>query len=150
MNAASLYFDPAMVCTVSVLGDPMPWKRAGSSGKRRYTPQQMKSRQEAWRIQWRREHGLLKLDRGIAVVGAVFEFRRPQTHLAAHGGLSAIGAVSLAPKADLDNLLKLPLDALQGLAFDDDTQIVAFNGLIIKRWTMGEPSSALSFAEVSL
>jgi Holliday junction resolvase RusA-like endonuclease len=57
----------------------------------------------------------------LLVTTIVFEFKRPKrTKLP-------------TPKKDIDNLCKSVLDALNGIVFNDDTQVVHLNAL--KKWS---------------
>lgn len=60
--------------------------------------------------------------------------QRPQGHFKRDGSLSAAGARSVWPtkKPDWDNAGKLVADALNGLAYHDDAQIV--RAVTVKRW----------------
>ena len=59
---------------------------------------------------------------------------RPQGHWRRDGTLSAAGERSQMPtkRPDLDNILKLASDALNGCAYRDDAQLVEVHG--VKRW----------------
>ena len=73
------------------------------------------------------EHELPPKEAGI-VVNAQFVFVRPASHLKRDGVSLRRGrppAPSMRP--DLDKLLRAVLDALTGIAFADDAQVVAVN-----------------------
>lgn len=59
---------------------------------------------------------------------------RPAAHLKVNGDLSALGKRHPMPrrKPDVDNALKLVMDALNGLAYRDDVQIV--DARVRRRW----------------
>lgn len=59
---------------------------------------------------------------------------RPRSHFRANGELNAAGLRTPVPvrKPDVDNALKLVMDALNGLAYRDDVQIVAAS--VSRRW----------------
>lgn len=58
---------------------------------------------------------------------------RPKTHLLASGDLSAVGRrAPVFPKGDVDNYLKLVMDALNGRLWADDVQIV--DSVVSKAW----------------
>lgn len=109
---------------VSLPGAPMPWKRARKSGKRHFTDSAMEAQQNAWKMAWRLAHGWRQLEYGpIEVVGAMFLTKRPPSHFLMDGSLSAAGRRSMWPDLDVDNALKLVLDALNKTAYHDDKQI---------------------------
>lgn len=60
-------------------------------------------------------------------------FRRPPSHLTGHGELRT-GAPTHPGRnlGDVDNLAKGALDALNGLAWEDDAQVVDLR--VVKRW----------------
>jgi Holliday junction resolvase RusA-like endonuclease len=59
---------------------------------------------------------------------------RPQGHFRKDGGLSALGRRTPVPlkRPDLDNVLKLVADALNGRAYGDDSQITRV--LAVREW----------------
>lgn len=59
-------------------------------------------------------------------------FARPKSHQTSRGELSAAGRRARPPRPDVDNIAKAILDALNGLAWDDDTQCVWL--AVMKRW----------------
>lgn len=96
-----------------VPGDPVPWARAGSTGKRRFTPPRQAAHVETIRRAWLVAG---RPDFGGEPVSLSVEF-----HVA--GGRVA----------DIDNYLKLVLDALSGCMYDDDRQVVCLSGVHIRR-----------------
>ena len=58
------------------------------------------------------------------VVALAFVMPRPKAHLGAHGLRAAFGAARPATRPDLDKLVRLVLDALTGIAWADDGQVV--------------------------
>jgi Holliday junction resolvase RusA-like endonuclease len=61
---------------------------------------------------------------------------RPAGHFRKDGSLSAEGLRQPLPgrqKPDIDNAVKLVMDALNGLAYRDDVQIV--DARVVRRWT---------------
>lgn len=111
-----------------VPGRPMGKARARNDSRRGghfYTPTPTEQREkligQLWMAQGRPELG----PGGVAlkVVAAV---KRPKRHYNADGTLSATGLENPWPisKPDIDNIEKLAMDALNGLAWLDDTQIV--------------------------
>ena len=71
---------------------------------------------------------------------------RPKSHYRTNGELSALGVRTLWPvrKPDVDNALKLVADALNGLAYQDDVQIVA---AYVRRYWATEPQTVLRLRE---
>ena len=77
------------------------------------------------------------------VLSVVFRFKRPAGHIGKKGlKPSAPQHCTSARTGDLDKLLRSSCDALTGIAFDDDRQVVAINAQ--KRYCVGdEPQGAL-------
>lgn len=103
---------------------------------RTYTDQRTVSAEERVRGAWHRA-GEPRVDGPLAmrveiVVG------RPGSHFKLDGSLSAAGARALWPtkKPDLDNVLKLCADSLNGCAYRDDVQIVL--ATVTRRWCRGD------------
>lgn len=104
-----------------------------------YTPKAADKRKDAVAQTWRNAgHGTYQ--QGVYVVlWAVFYFPRPKTHLDVHGSVKASylqrrpasrGASRNGQRTggDVDNCLKLVMDALSGVAYHDDAQIVRLEG----------------------
>lgn len=80
------------------------------------------------------------------IVEALYE--RPKGHLLKDGGLSALGRRRWYPgKPDLDNVLKLALDALTSCgAIPDDARLVNLNAK--KRWARADQSAGVTLVAV--
>jgi crossover junction endodeoxyribonuclease RusA len=92
---------------ISVAGAPIPLQRSRTSGTRHYLPARSKAYRETVQAEW--------LTAGLPSVGTA----------AFAASMRFYGARS---NADLDNLVKAILDALNGLAFADDRQLVCLAG----------------------
>lgn len=103
---------------------------------RTYTPKKTASAEGRVREAWERDCAVHF--GGPLAAHIEFVLRRPQGHYRVNGDLSAAGLRSAHPtrKPDLDNAMKLVLDALNGCAYDDDSQVV--DARAIRRWTNGE------------
>lgn len=90
---------------------------------------------EAWR-----EAGEPRWFDAPLVVDLEAFYARPASHFLANGEYSKQGreASVCVKKPDLDNVIKLQLDALNKLAFDDDAQAVEVR--LRKRWAPGRSS----------
>lgn len=114
------------VVQLVVPGPPVPWARARRRGSRYYTaPAQVEYAErvrQAWLIA-----GRPRLPEGwVLAVRADFYLERPASHWATGrnaGQLRASAPAWPCAKPDVDNLLKGPLDALNGLLFDDDARV---------------------------
>lgn len=95
-----------------VPGRPVSWQRAGSFGKRHFTPKKMAQHQRrvkdlAYQI-WRGRAPW----KGPIAADLYFSFP-----------LNKDGAETAALIGDADNLAKCILDALSGIVYDDDRQV---------------------------
>lgn len=88
------------------------------------------------REEWKRAQasGEILLDfGGYRMLDVIFWMERPKAHLNARGGIKLSAPVHPATRPDVDKLLRAVLDALTGLAFDDDARVVQV--LVAKRYT---------------
>ena len=90
-------------------GRPCPWQRARASGPARYTPQRMRAAQSAHRL-----------------AASVAITRLPGRSWPLAGAFAVDVEVYEHPsqRGDVDNLGKLVLDALQGVAYVTDRSVV--------------------------
>ena len=61
------------------------------------------------------------------VMDLAFSFARPKSHLTSKGTLKDGYPHEHVSRPDLDKLTRAVLDALTGVAYDDDSQVVAFS-----------------------
>ena len=65
---------------------------------------------------------------GPVVINAFFKLTRPKTHFMAKGKLRNDLVVEHIDKPDLDKLIRCVLDALTGICYVDDSQVVTVSG----------------------
>lgn len=101
---------------------------------RAYTPADTMSAEQRIQMEWVAA-GRPELGPGPIGMRVTAVMGRPKAHVLADGSLSKSGRGSVWPvkRPDIDNILKLALDSLNGLAFVDDAQIVS--EATWKRWT---------------
>lgn len=100
--------------TFIVVGPPQPWQRAGSSAKGvRYTQKETKLYQQAIKVQ-----------------ALVAGFGRPEWPKDARYSVAVHAYFANRRDRDLDNVAKSVCDALNGVAYDDDSQI---DKLVVER-----------------
>ena len=102
---------------------------------------------------WRNDVGTLAKAAGATIVprpGAVhlnltFSFARPAKHVKKNGELSAEGKRVAFPttQKDLDKTTRAILDALTGIAYEDDSQVCLI--VALKHW--GEPGVKITVGE---
>lgn len=105
--------DPVVVASFSVDGEPMSKARARVVNGHAYTPE-----------------GTRVAEAGVAVA---FQQAAPRHRPLPLGGETAYGVAAVfyhytRQRRDVDNMLKLICDALNGLAWSDDTQVLEVSG----------------------
>jgi len=108
-----------------VPGPAVGKRRARVTRTGAYTPQKTKS-YEAQVKWWWRTTGAVYLGEGPIAAYVSVLVSRPKTHMTTKGVLSAEGRRNPHPTRtpDLDNICKSILDALNRLAYRDDSQII--------------------------
>lgn len=117
---------------------------------RMYTPAATASAEDRVREAWRAE-GCPYLGEGALSIEVRLYEQRPAGHFTSKGALSAAGKRKLYPahKPDLDNVLKLVGDALNGCAWRDDSQFVSAR--ILRQWAVRDEAvvSAAVLGEIA-
>lgn len=137
-----------------VMGDPMPWPRAGAKIMPRkggrpipdyvykpwikfHTPHEARERAELIAITWRSSGQPFFAKPALLVLRCEFIFARPKSHYGTGRNANIVkpqyasarpggpgGRGEHRSGGDIDNLTKLVLDGLNEVAFDDDAQVV--------------------------
>ena len=122
---------PDIWFTVPGKPEPLRRHRAGIRAGRVATFDDPRNRTYADRIRWAwRAAGAIDLDRAPIVLVVRAVFARPATHWTSKGALSKAGRSTPYPigRPDLDNVIKAVMDALNGLAWRDDSQVIGYAG----------------------
>lgn len=109
------------VLTLLLPGDPVPKARARIVAGGSYTPTQTREAEDVWR--WHVKAAGWRV-RGEVPFGLEADFR-----------------CRTRRRADLDNLLKLVLDAFNGCVWADDSQVVWLHATVVRG--VSEPSTAV-------
>lgn len=113
---------------VTISGDPIPWARHRGSGKSATEPPRQKA--------FRRTIGqVVSFSGGQRLFGferyalKVVAYTRPSKEILSLNS-DAIAAETMLDltRPDLDNWIKLPLDALTGIVWSDDNLVYSFDG----------------------
>lgn len=98
-----------------------------------FTPAATKSHENRVQAAWHAA-GCPRLPEGPCTIDVVLVAARPSGHWKKDGTLSAAGQRADHPvrKPDIDNALKLVMDALNGCAYRDDVDIV--RARVVRRW----------------
>ena len=132
---------PHVVATVPGQPVPQPRPRVTTRGGfgRAYVPATHPI--HAWREAVRQAYDGPQFGNAVSV-HLEFCFRRPPSHLKRNDELTAAGRKQPYPKPDVDNLAKAVLDALNGVAWVDDSQVVELR--TAKSWIDGDAHCIVS------
>jgi len=133
---------------ITIPGNPVPLARARVSTRggfpRMYDPPKNKEAKEAIAIMARREMGSLPPMKGPLLIHTRFYLQKPK------GKIRVNSTPYPQPdcKPDLDNLVKLVLDALNGITYEDDAQCVQISAT--KYWanTNMEPCTIINLMKL--
>ena len=124
-----------IVCNVTIPGKPVPWARAvdNASGVGRHTPPAQRAFKRT--VQQYLTFGVsprIRLQpKGVALNLACRVFL-PFDPKLSPADVDAMqrrpGGCYATDRPDLDNWLKLPMDAANGIVWQDDCQVVSFDG----------------------
>lgn len=100
---------------------------------RTYTDKQTVNTEQQIAAAWA-EAGAVRMPDEALTLHVMAVFERPKAHWKKSGPLTHIGEVMPWPtkRPDMDNIYKIVLDALNGLAYKDDCQVV--HSVLWKRW----------------
>ena len=119
--------------TFTVPGDPFGKQRPRVANGRAYTPSQTKDYET--KVAWCFRQGKGKIYDGPVYIAITAYYPIPKRASKAERAEIACGARLPLRKPDADNIAKVILDALNGLAYHDDAQVVGLT--VLKRY--GEP-----------
>jgi Holliday junction resolvase RusA-like endonuclease len=106
--------------TLIVPGEPVPLERARTGKGRHYLPDRSRVYREA--VQWAWRGAGSPVFSPPVTLAAKFTHARPASHIQRDGRVRDRFTDAL-PRGDIDNYLKAVLDALTGLAYEDDRQV---------------------------
>lgn len=107
----------------TVEGKPIQWMRAGKKGKRHFTPEKMANYKNAVATLAKKSMGQIPPLAGPVSCFVVVDLPIPESYSKARKARCAIGQEMPAKRPDLDNYIKLALDAMNKIVFDDDAQV---------------------------
>lgn len=111
------------LCRIVIPLRPKAKERPRHRGSVAYTPKATKEYEEAVRHYYERECGLPPTDKPVMVT-FMFNFMLPKSARSADKQRMLLGTCPYSARPDLDNIEKAVMDALNGLAFKDDSQVV--------------------------
>ena len=118
----------------TVPGEPRGWARARTQGARFFTDTKTRSEKQAVAA-WAMEAGARIIDGPVSVTLTAY-LRIPKSATKKARAAMLVGAERPTKKPDGDNLAKLALDALNGVCWHDDVQVV---DLTVRKFWSDEP-----------
>ncbi len=112
--------------TIVLMGEPVPFARSGHRGGQHYTPEKQRAAMAVMRYEAACCMDYLKfpLFDGPVALDLHSEFSIPASWSARKRAAALAGEIRPGKRPDLDNLYKLAADALNGIVYRDDAQIV--------------------------
>lgn len=115
----------------TIPGEPKAWRRSRHNGKRHYTDPVMAGYQNT--VKWLAKAAGAKLVEGPIAMEVTAYFKIPESATKARRAAMLAGDEYPTKRSDADNLGKAIMDALNGLAFNDDAQVVHLT--VSKLWS---------------
>ena len=139
----------------AVYGEPVPKQRPrtvrnsdkyGRANVHTYTPSKTKEHEKKIAYVYKSIYGDFKFEKGVPLLVVVqFFMRMPGSAKKKDEEAMLSGEMRPTKKPDIDNMLKLVTDALNGVAFEDDSQIV--DTMCKKHWSK-EPRTEVFIARL--
>lgn len=110
---------------LTISGEPTPKARARTvKSGHSYTPQKTKDAEENVKAAWLDEFGSYQMTLSPVRMVIRFYLKAPQTVQKQHDDLECVPAKG---RSDIDNFCKLLMDGLQGLAYQNDSQVYSLH-----------------------
>lgn len=107
----------------TVKGQPLPWQRAGRNGKHTFNTSRNETAKEAIAWEARAAMGNMPPIEGPVRMRLAFLFEWPKSYTQTRRRACYGNMVDSKRFGDIDNLTKLVADSLNGIAFEDDSQV---------------------------
>ena len=107
----------------TVKGQPLPWQRAGRNGKRTFNTSRNTNAKSAIAWEAKAAMGNRKPIEGPVRMRLAFLFDWPKSYTKTRRRACYGNMVDSKRFGDIDNLSKSILDGLNGIAFEDDSQV---------------------------
>lgn len=127
---------PDTVAHFTIYGEPVPWARARRNGNQHYITPKVRGYQSTVAIQGKIAMQGREPMAGPLVVGLEVDISIPKSWTKTAQKQALAGIVRPASKPDFDNLAKCIGDALNGIVWIDDAQIVSAQ---VDLWYSHEP-----------
>ena len=116
----------------TIPGKPKGKGRPRFTGKRTYTPKATADYEKMIRCEYIRQVGRRDPIEGPVIAEISCYYQIPKGDSKAKRKAKVAGEIPATGKPDLDNVAKAVLDSLNGLAFEDDAQVISL--LVTKRY----------------
>lgn len=140
---------------LEILGEPMGKQRPRYSSYggfvRTYTPQKTINYESLITYEYNKKYGKLMFDKDKNIKLEVIAYYKLSKSDYGKKGLNKSGKNKIenkycTTKNDIDNVIKIIMDALNSICYYDDKQIVAVEG--VKLWTEQEPRVSIKIKEL--
>lgn len=111
-----------------------------------YTPEKTLTYERLVQREFRRQCGSAHIGEGSAAVKIIAHFAVPNSAGKRKAQAMRDGAIRPTKKPDCDNIAKIVCDALNGIAYRDDAQIVCLT--VVKRYASALPHVSVEIEEV--
>jgi Holliday junction resolvase RusA-like endonuclease len=112
--------------TIVLLGEPVPFAHRQTKAGRRYTPSKQKNEHAALRLIAQQEMSGREPFEGALVMELLAERKIPASWSMKKKNAAILGLIRPTSKPDLDNYIKQAKDALKGVVWLDDAQVVEY------------------------
>lgn len=119
---------------ITVMGEPVPKQRVRVVNNHAYTPQKTKDAENKIAFRWVAKYKSKIIENPVCIE-IVFAMKKPKAKTTKY----------VQKRPDIDNLAKTVLDALNGIAYVDDKQVVKL--VATKVWA-DEPSTTIWVREI--
>jgi Holliday junction resolvase RusA-like endonuclease len=131
---------------IHVLGEPIAKQRPRVTRARAYTPEKTHLQERLIADEWATRHRTRVPPNKPFEMAIVALYGRPRTHLQSNGDIKPSKRNHIpGPRTDIDNVAKLVLDALNGVAYDDDRYCTT----LIASKTWAPPGLAATHIEIT-
>lgn len=131
-----------------IAGEVQAKQRPKFNGRFAYTPKETVSYENLVKLQYQAQCGNYRYPDGVPLIVAIFAHIEPPQSASNIKKTRMLNQAEYPlKKPDVDNVAKIILDALNGIAYRDDKQVVT---LIVKKSYAGESGVGVTISEVEV
>lgn len=132
--------------SIFIAGEVQAKQRPKFNGRFAYTPKETVSYENLVKIQYQAQCGNYRYPDDVPLIVAIFVHIEPPQSASNIKKTRMLNQVEYPlKKPDVDNIAKIILDALNGIAYRDDKQVVT---LLVKKSYAGESGVGVTISEV--